>query len=346
MYDMYERQNKEKALNYLKAGVLCKRRERFSRNTVLVFSLAICILGIVNNSFNFMEAEYLILISGVLLIVQSFLGWLARKYRMEHVTMMEMFDSFVYGMTPNVLMMRTISEVEVEAYARKVRDKKGLKYRNWYYKTRNDADKRNAVLDNQYQYFVSRYKLMLSARVFFYTIWVSFFVMLIAFSFSSNELFSDTLVNIFVPSLNMILLIVSSWQVFNTQLMVMQDNVGTFGKLRQEGSTSTHVFTRTAQDAIFKIRMQSFAIPKFLKFMLIRQERKHKMRYDRAGELAMAKMDRKTLRRKRKKRVTTPKAPKTPKPVKTTKPKSTKTAKPKPTTPSKPTTTTTVKKTW
>jgi hypothetical protein len=268
---MYERQNEDKALTILRASVFCWRKERLTKYAAIFFAVAICLAGITNQYIGYVNAQWFILGSGIILVFNEFLLHKASRFRIEASTLADMYDDHVYGLLSNRLITYPMDMVKIERYAGHVRNRRG-KYNNHYFKTRYDADARNAIFENQYKYFALRYKLVLFSRGFMYAIWASFGIAVIAccaaLDYTKGLKFLDAFTNIIIPSLSVIFLITQSWRALHYDALFFSNSVTRLNKIRKEVGTgesslklSSTLYLRSVQDAVFESRSGGNTFP-------------------------------------------------------------------------------------
>ncbi|MDR0462142.1 MAG: hypothetical protein LBG88_02285 [Christensenellaceae bacterium] len=259
---MFERQNDDKAIKYLRASIYCSRKERLQKYIAVMFSGAICLVSIFNSYLKFSDSQWLTLGSGAVIIINEFLLYRAKINRTLSASLMDFYDDYIYGLIPNRLLTKPIDPVAIESIAAKVRNRK--KCRNYY---GNPA----SVFESQYNTFASSYKMLLFARTFFYTIWLSFFVIILSICATFNDEFLKTLIKILIPSLSMIFLIVRSWQTLWLSLGGHQKCVNILNQTRKEvvaGESDVRLtdmkYLRSVQDAVFHTRCNNFTVPGFI----------------------------------------------------------------------------------
>jgi hypothetical protein len=281
---MYERQNERANVNLVKAAVYCTRRERALKFLPVVLSLGVCILGVLNQYFGWLDTLWIILATGIILVVDALLFAWARRFQVWSATFMDIYDHRVYGIPSNKLITKHMSQVITDQYAAKIKDKRG-KLKNFYYNTVQDSCKQCAVFENQYKEYLREYNLLYYSRKWLYITWVSFFVIIVAISAFFNDQFLDTITNIFVPSLTIIMLIVNSWISFEENVRDLRNCINNLDKKRAEYRTyqeqhnlNSPMFLRSVQDGIFKFRSLNFTVPSIFASMFNSSEKKLRKR--------------------------------------------------------------------
>jgi len=271
---LYDRQNEENAVKALKASVYCARKERTAKYIAIFFAFAICVAGIINQFLRYIDAQWFILGSGIILVLNEFLLFKARRFRVESATLGDIYDDHVYGLTSNRLITYPMDQIKIERYAAKVKNRRG-KFNSFYWKSRAASDVRNAVFENQYKFFASRYKLVLFCRGFLFAMWTIFFAAIIGtcgfLDYSSGLSFLDAFVNIIIPSLSIIFLIVQSWQTLHYDAQFYSNAVNRLNNIRKEASTglspvrlNSSMYLRSVQDAVYEARSAGNTFPSTL----------------------------------------------------------------------------------
>jgi len=277
---MYERQNERANLNLVKAAVFCTRRERALKLLPVILSVAVCILGVLNQYFGWFDSLWIILATAVILIADALLFALARRFQVWSASFMDIYDHRVYGIPSNKLMTKHMSQVVTDQYAARIKDKRG-KLKNFYFNSVQDSCRQCSVFENQYKEYLREYNLLYYSRKYLYIIWVSFFVSLVVISAIFNNVFLETIINIFVPSLTIIMLIINSWISFEENIRDLRNCINNLDKKRAEYRTyqeqhnlNSPMFLRGVQDGIFKFRSLNFTVPPFLATMFNSAEKK------------------------------------------------------------------------
>ncbi|MCL2061929.1 MAG: S-4TM family putative pore-forming effector [Firmicutes bacterium] len=275
----YARQNSKKAMAYLKSGLYCDRREKQLLYFVVICSVMLCVSGIVfsmmpllffKNNPNFSRicsavVEYLGFASGIFLVAQLFIRAISLRLKIEGVNSLERFDNYVYGLDSNRMIMRPMTEAQLENNAAKIKapDKN---YHNTYFSC-DTAQDPLVIYNNQREIFVNEYHLMHYVRArFFNIIWFLFPVLLLGFALAANVQFFPTLQQIFFPSIATIALIVSGMIGYNRAMRFLQNTLTQFDAAEKDPKFDKRaVLTlRQHQDALFQYRMLAFSIPMFL----------------------------------------------------------------------------------
>lgn len=266
---MHERQNDAQALKLLKASTHCTRIERFFKSVSILLSLTVCFMGIFNHYSPFMNPIWLACLGGIVLIVDAIFFAFARYFGVWSASLMDMFDHHVYQIPSNKLITKNMSQHFIDKYSALVKDEDGTRFKNYYFE-KKPCDKECPVFRNQKRQFEEEYRLLKFCRLPLYFIWLGFFGFLILITASWNYSFLDSIINIFVPSLGIIMLIVNSWISFEDNLRDLKRCNKNLEKKRAEyakgKSPSTQnlnspLFLRTVQDAVFKFRSQNITIP-------------------------------------------------------------------------------------
>ena len=84
---LYERQKDDEAVKLLRASVYCSRKERAAKFIAIFFALAICVAGIVNQYLVYVDTQWFILGSGIVLVFNEFLLFKAKRFRVESATL-------------------------------------------------------------------------------------------------------------------------------------------------------------------------------------------------------------------------------------------------------------------
>jgi hypothetical protein len=259
---VFEKQNDEKAIKYLRASIYCTRKERLYKYIAVGFSALICLASVLNSYLTFVESKWLTLGSGAIIIINELVLYRAKINRTMSASLMDFYDDYVYGMMSNRLLTKPIDPVAIESLAEKVRNSK--KYRDYY-------GTPSSVFECQYNNFASSYKALLFARGFCYTLWIMFFVVILIICATFNDQFLDTLIRILIPSLSMIFLIVRSWQTLWLSLAGHQKCVSFLNQIRKEvvaGDSDIRLtdmkYLRLVQDAVFHTRTTAFTVPGFI----------------------------------------------------------------------------------
>jgi len=355
---MFERQAEAQSTKLLRASIYCSRGEHLFKSLSITISAAVCILGVFNQYFDFFgNALWLAFITGLAFMVDAVMFMFARYSQKWSASLMDVYDHHVYGIPSNKLMTKFMSMASVDVLSRRVRMKK--KYKKHYFATKEDADRHCAIFTNQYKQFMNEYNLLHFARTTLYVMWVSVIVALITVAAVLNDQFLNTVTNIFVPSLPILLLIMNAWITYEENLRDMRRYINSLEKKRQEFASDPNaqnlnspMFLRTVQDSVFQFRSQNFTVPFFLHYMFAVSDRRRKKELEKQG-LGLEESIRIRKRRKKKPdpktasplKQSTPSKPTTPHKV-TPPAKSTSTPKTpakstpvkKPTTPQKPTT--------
>ena len=267
---MFERQNDVRAIKLLKASTYCTRMERGVKLISIILSLSICVAGVLNHYLSFVDPMVIVCIAGVILVMDALLMALARRYQVWSASLMDIYDHYVYNIPSNKLVTKYMSPVVTDYYARKVKDKKE-KLHNYYFNAKENCETHAPVFENQYKQFVAEYNLLCFARIPLYIMWIGFFVGILAISATFNDRFFSTIVNIFVPSLGVIMLIINAWINFEENLRDLRHCTANLDKKifeykETEGSANLNsaMFQRSVQDAIYKFRSTDFTVPSFL----------------------------------------------------------------------------------
>jgi hypothetical protein len=281
---MYERQNEKANINLVKAAILCTRRERALKFLPVVLSLSVCIMGVLNQYFEFFDSLWLAFATGVVLIADALLFALARRFQVWSASFMDIFDHRVYGIPSNKLVTKHMSQVITDQFAARIKDRKG-KLRDYYFESIQETSKHCSVFENQYKQYLREYNLLYYSRKYLYVTWVCFLLALIVISAIFNDAFLQTITNIFVPSLTIIMLIVNAWISFEENIRDLRSCINNLDKKRQEYRTyneqhnlNSPLFLRGVQDGVYKFRSLNFTVPSILAGMFNSSEKRLKKR--------------------------------------------------------------------
>ena len=278
--DYSSRQNHKKAITYLKSSHYCFRCEKMLMYLIIICSVAFCFLGLFFSilprlSGRMEDAEFLAFCetavrgvgfaSGMFLVVKMLVKSITTRLHIEAVNSIERFDNYVYNLPPNRMILRHITEAQFDNNARKIKQGDEA-YRNAYFKDGSNGDK-VAVYNNQRDFFLNEYNLMLYVKSkFFNWLWLGFILMVFLLAVAANDAFFNTLLNIFFPSISAISLIVESMLTYNQTIRFLQNTLTQFESAEKDPavSKSSEFVLRLNQDSIFQYRMNSFNIPLFL----------------------------------------------------------------------------------
>jgi len=280
---MYERQNEMRSLKLLKASVYCTRVERALKALPILLSIAVCVIGIFNQYNDFISPIWLAGLAGLVLVVDAVLMSIARWFQNWSASLMDIYDHHVYGIPSNKLMTKHMSQIAIDQYSSRVNDKDGTRFKNFYFDARVDSSSLRScpVFENQKRQFVEEHNLLAYCRKYMYIIWIGFLVGLLVIASTFGDTFLNSIVNIFVPSLGIIVLIVNSWIGFEENLRDLKhctDNLEKkrveFAKGQCEQNLNSPQFLRSVQDGVFKFRSQNVTVPSILVWMYNRAERR------------------------------------------------------------------------
>jgi len=277
---VYERQNEKANINLVKASVFCTRRERGLKLLPVILSLGVCILGVVNQYFVFFNPLWLAFATGVVLIADALLFALARRFQVWSASLMDIYDHRVYGIPSNKLVTKPMGQIIIDQYASKIKDRKN-KLKNYYFESGLDTGKHCAIFENQYKQYLREYNLLQYSRKYLYVTWISFLLVLVVISAIFNDAFLQTVTNIFVPSLTIIMLIVNAWISFEENIRDLRHCINNLDKKRQEYRTyqeqhnlNSPMFLRSIQDGIYKFRSLNFTVPSIIAGMFNSYEKR------------------------------------------------------------------------
>jgi hypothetical protein len=290
---MYKKQNEKWAQDLLKASRYCYRKEGACKILRIVLALIMCLLGIFNRYFGFIQEIPFVansdeparlslmlmsFLSGVTVVFTIFLQLWARNFNSSGTNCREMYDCFVYEIPTNKLLAREIKPIVVEDFAGKIKDKRG-KLKNHCFATERETWADNVIFEKQVATLIKNYKLLMFARRFFYLMWVTFFFIVFLICVVFNDLFFNTAVYILIPSLSMVQLIIQGWSALNKQISDLRETVTTLGKMRKENrfDLSNKHTLRNIQDSIYLNRKGSFMIPGTIRIMFNKSKQDKKL---------------------------------------------------------------------
>ena len=308
---MYARQNEPRSLRLIKASVFCTKAERFIKIMPATLSLSVCLLGIFNQYFEFMEPLWLAGLAATIIIVDGVLLYFGRIVQMWSASIMDMYDTYVYGIPANELVTKQISEVTVANFSASIRDKTGNRFKNYYFKCKADTEKQCAIFENQRKQFVDEHNFLLFCRIPLYVAWIGFLIALLIISATMNDTFVNTVANIFIPSLGVIMLIINSWILFEENLRDLKRFIIVLEKKRQEYASgnsadnlNSPLFLRSVQDAVHNFRAHNFSPPNTLFYIYSFLQRR---RARRMAKLGLETDEFPKIRKRSTKKKTTPK---------------------------------------
>lgn len=289
-----KRQNDREAIMLYKASTYCYKREYRLRYTIIIFSLLFCFIGIFLNCYlklNKLDAnteqyqqmskqvslllEINSIASGLYLIVQIFLNMHCIKMHKEAVHLEEMYDNYVYNIAPNNFLLKPITEIAVNSYARKLR-RSNSHFMNKYFTEKNVQT--NMVFKNQKHIIQETYDVLnYSKEKWFMPAWIFVIILIFVFALVVNEDFMMTLRAIFFPSLTAIVIIVNSHHNHSQNTAVIHNCYNSVNKVTK---FKDPLIIRDLQDAIFNCRMSSFTMPQFVHRRFKKFERKQEIKLE------------------------------------------------------------------
>jgi len=275
---MYKRQNDPKAMAYLKASVYCHKKEKIAMYLNLLIAIGICVIGIFNRYYLFIpDHSMIILASGIILVMQCFFMIQIKKYKSDRAAILEQYDTYVFGLSSNSFVTGRVNDCVVERYSWRIKDKKN-KLLNGHFADENASKVDNAVFLRQYRFFSNQFDLLNYVKIFYIGMYFIFFGLIMGVSLTFNDAFLGTLTNIFLPSISMIVLIITSWQLLNSQIASHQRAMADMDKIKAdpECRMTGEVLLRSIQDGIIRSRNQEFIVPGFLVAMYRRRKNRRR----------------------------------------------------------------------
>ena len=270
MSTIYERQIDNTATAYLRASIYVGKQEKLFKLFAIFLLVGTSILGIFNNYMDFMTPTTIVLVSSGALVVSELLFMRTTTLGQRTATIMDIYESYIYGIAPNKMLTKKISPYIIENYSNKVRPRK--RHMKYYFSTPQEASSKYVIFDNQFMQFVVQYKLLLFVRGFFFTLWSMFFIALIVLSAVYNDMFMYTLINIMIPSIGVVIYIIKSWAGIISDMTNHQITIGTLNKIKRNEDVNTALFIRSVQDLLYRYRSSSFNVPTSLEKLFLWKE--------------------------------------------------------------------------
>ena len=243
----FERQNDKKGLKLIRAYSRCSDMELTLTYICIAFSLLFSITGIVlticliyypNSTDPIQMTQKIIsIVSGFYLILQIFLLYFADEFGKNKVTLLEMYENYVYDFKPNAMMMRPIKEPQIHEWSEQCR-KKNKAFKNLYFRE-SDIVNEDIIFKKQEKTCQKYFGLLRFAVSHFYSLlWVAVLSMLIAFlimaSMNPNLGLADVLVGIFIPSLSIITMIANSLKKYIVQRKAALSCISAIDELKKK----------------------------------------------------------------------------------------------------------------
>ena len=273
---MFERQNDDKALAYLKAYAYCERKDRSISIWSLIISLAFFLAAVITrflSDVHFSVSLVINILTVGFLIAQIFISMVARHANRDSARFLSLYECYVYNIPVNKAIVASFTQNETEAYARKMHKHPG-RYINYLFKSPEDAANKFSVYDKQYKIVKDQDLLMKFSKPFFFTMWIGFIVAVVIIALTdTTSTFAETFVNMSIPSLPIISLIIRNWQIFNESSNRLKNTLGDMDKKREKckkswSTAELQEYLLQAQsfnqDAIFLLRLLEFTVPAFL----------------------------------------------------------------------------------
>lgn len=275
---MFDRQNDPENIKLIRASIYCTRMERGLKMLPTLLSIGACVAGIANHYNGFMDPLWFAFIAGLILIIDAIFFTIASRFQQLSASLMDIYDHRVYDIPSNKLMTKPLTQAAIDNFSRRVKDRG--KFKNYYWNTSAESTKSYSIFLNQHKQFTNEYKLLQFSRLYLYTAWIGFLVGLIVISFILDDTFINTIANIFIPSLGIIMLIVNSFITFEENLSDIRNCLANLDKKREEHNKGvldqnlrSNAFLRTVQDSVYKFRSQNITIPTFVYLMFCSYEK-------------------------------------------------------------------------
>ena len=289
METCYDRQKDKKAIKYIKGYTHCANSELILTYFCVAFSLLFSIAGIALTFFtvlqNFPDVSVMTpeqqslsdslsltknlisVISGFYLVLQIFLLYLAEEFGKNKVTVLELYDTFVYDLKPNPMIMRPIKEPQIHEWAEHITKIKP-ELRNFYFKEQfKDKNKEETIFKNQEKIAHKYYGLLSYAMSHFYfIIWAVILAVILFFMvfIGLQMYFVDVMIFIFIPSLSIISMIANSFKKYIVQRKAALSCISAIDDLKKSKEKVTYTNVRNLQDGLFAQRIALMNIPNFV----------------------------------------------------------------------------------
>lgn len=283
MENLYEKQNDKDILNYLWASEYCETKKKALIYFGIVVSILLPVVSIINEflpvllpkvenieNISVTISQIIVLISGIVIILETVLGFTEDRFDVESVNLIEKYDIFVFNLFPNKSIMRPITDQTMLIYSSRYKKKASLL--NYYFKTKKESENKYAHFNVLKKIFEYDYFLMLYAKNFLMTIWIGYIIVLLSIAFAINTTWTESIIYIFIPSLSSIGLIAESFHFYFLKIKFLENILSIIkdysnqkeDTLNQERPNSKIVM-RSLQDALFVHRRDDFIIPGFIK---------------------------------------------------------------------------------
>jgi uncharacterized protein YukE len=268
---MFERQNDDKALSYLKAYAYCEKKDRAISMWTLFASLGFFVAAVVTRFLNAPPGVTIVInISTILFLIALIpVGMVARHANRDSARFLSLYECYVYDIPVNRAIVASFTQNETEAYARKM-NKRPERYINFLFKAPEETKGKYSVYDRQYRIVKDQDLLMKYSKPFWFTIWIGFMLAVLIIALTDESSFLDAFINMMLPSLPVITLILRNWQIFNESSNRLKNTLADMDRKResckkswtnaelQEYLLQAQMFN---QEAIFLLRLLEFTIP-------------------------------------------------------------------------------------
>lgn len=214
--------------------------------------------------------------SGFFLIIQSIFNKYAQDMHLNAVNFKEHYDNYVFGLTPNIILLKPIDDVILEEFSKKNKENTDNYYNHYCV---DDKEKALDVLDIQKRNLKDYYNLIkYSKERFFNYVWFGtiFWIIIASLIYGIDKYYLDMIIQILIPSLSLIIMILSSMFKFKRSSDIIYNGINNLDilinnhKLQNKNITENDL--RKIQDFIFNIRINGPMIPFFIQNSFIRHK--------------------------------------------------------------------------